>query len=102
MDEDLDITLATDEDLADPIGLVAAAGYRWSHCQVLRYDRFDTVTFPQPYLPMLWRRTGESGRSLMGGLPNLFCGMADLSMDAICKYLHDQGVFIVVTGCIQI
>lgn len=93
--DDLDITLATEDDLADPIGLVAAAAYQWQGCQVLKYDRYRPEIFPQPYLADLYRRTGESGRSPMGGLPNLFCGMADLSMDAICKYLHDQGVYII-------
>lgn len=90
----IDLALATDDDLADPISLVAAGGYQWQGCQVVRYNRFDTITFPQPFLPTLWRRTGESGRSRMGGLPNLFCGMMDLSMDAICKYLHEQGVIV--------
>lgn len=93
--EDLDITLATDEDLNDPIGLIAAAGYRWQTCQCLRYDRFRPDIFPQPYLANLYRRTGESGRSRMGSLPNLFCGMNDLSMDTICAYLHARQVIIV-------
>ena len=57
--DDLDLSLATDEDLADPIGLIAAAGYRWQGCQVLKYDRFRPDIFPQPFLPNLYRRTGE-------------------------------------------
>ena len=96
MNDDLDLTLATDEDLADPIGLLAAAGYRWQGLQIIQYDRRRTDIFPQPYLPMLYERTRRSGRSRLGSLPSLFCGMSDLSCDAICAYWHQVGL--IVTG----
>lgn len=70
--------------------------YRIGNCQVLLYDRRRT-TFPEGYLSQLYQLCKLSGhRNKMGILPTLFCGMADLSHDAITCYLANRPVLVPV------
>jgi len=83
----------TDEAIEDPLSWIAANCYQFQGCAVLPYDRTRPEFFtPQPYLPHLWQKAKDSGRSRLGSLPNLFCGMADLTCDTVCAYLHNQGL----------
>jgi hypothetical protein len=70
-------------------------GYRIGNCQVLLYDRQRPDVFPPPYLTKLYNLCkASSRRAPMGILPNLFCGMEDLSHDAITMYLAGLPVVI--------
>lgn len=82
--------LITDAAIADPITFLANEDYAWGSLQVIKYDWRNPI-FKQPYLYNLYERTRLSGRRRMGSLPSLFCGMPNLSPDAICAYLHSVG-----------
>lgn len=72
-------------------------GYRIGACQVLFYDRKRTDVFPQPYLTKLYNKCrASSRRSSLGTLPNLFCGMEDLSHDALTSYLAGLPIILLV------
>jgi hypothetical protein len=72
---------------------IAALDYRWGDCQAIRYDRANESVFRThsgSYLLDLWEACRCSGHrgSRSGILSPLFCGMADLSSEAIIAYLH--------------
>jgi hypothetical protein len=70
-------------------------GFRIGDCEVMLYDRSRTDVFPPGYLTKLWQLCKDSGRrSPLGILPSLFCGMTDLSHDAITTYLATRPVII--------
>jgi len=88
----------TTEDLADPIQFLADSAYGWGSLQAIRYDRTRTDLFPEPYLATLYRRAKESGGGRIGPLgilPQTFCGMRDLSCEAVTSYLHQIPVVVV-------
>lgn len=68
--------------------------YRWGDCQAILYDRFNEDLFPQPYLSSLYYRCRRSGRAQNGILAPLFCGMTDISHDAIVGYLMARPLII--------
>jgi hypothetical protein len=76
------------------IANIAALAYRWGNLQAIRYDPARTDVFPPPYLVCLYYKTLYSGRSRLGSLPALFCGMADLSCEAIVGYLQKLPVIV--------
>ena len=79
---------------SDPAYL-ASIDYRWGQLQAIRYDKLRTDIFPGPsYLTTLYELTRLSGRSHLGSLPLLFCGMMDLSCEAIVSYLHQRPVVV--------
>lgn len=81
--------------LDDPLLWLKYQDYSWGGCQARPYRRGQPQEFlPQPYLPYLWQQTRDSGRSRLGGLPALFCGMSDLSVDAITSYLAGRLVLV--------
>lgn len=81
--------------IADPIQFFADNDFRWGDCQAIKYDPTREDLFPPPFLYQLWNRTRLSGRSKLGSLPMLFCGMTNLSADAICLYLCQRAVCVV-------
>ncbi len=62
--------------------------------QAIRYDPNNPI-FAQPFVAHLYERTRTSGRSKLGSLPVLFCGMANLGIDAICSYLTQRPICVV-------
>jgi hypothetical protein len=62
--------------------------YRWGDCQAILYDPVREDIFPPPYLTHLYNLCRQSGRAKLGILEPLFCGMRDLSHNAITAYLH--------------
>lgn len=85
----------TDDDIADPLAWAKRSNYQLGSLAAVPYDRRRPLAFqPQPFLPYLWQRTGSSGRSRLGSLPALFCGMTDLTSDAICSYLSQRLVLV--------
>jgi hypothetical protein len=64
--------------------------YRWGDLQAISYDPVREDVFPPPYLTHLYNLCRSSGRAKLGILEPLFCGMRDLSHDAITAYLHVQ------------
>ncbi len=75
----------------DPIQYFADLDFKWGKCQAIRYEPGSPI-FRQPYLAHLYERTRMSGRSKMGSLPMLFCGMTNLELDSICSYLSQRPV----------
>lgn len=78
----------------DPLAYLQQRAYRWGDLQPILYDRKRTDLFPEPYLVTLYQRTRASGRSKLGSLPNLFCGMTDLSCEAIVTFLSQRPVIV--------
>jgi RimJ/RimL family protein N-acetyltransferase len=78
----------------NPIQHFADLDWRWGDIQAIRYDP-NNPAFPEPYLFHLWDRTRRSGRSKLGSLPMLFCGMTNLSADPICSYLSQRPICVV-------
>lgn len=74
--------------IPDPIAHVASLDFRWGQLQAIRFDASKTDLFPEKYLIHLYDLTRASGRSRLGSLPMLFCGMTDLSCEAIVAYLR--------------
>ena len=70
-------------------------GYRIGNCQVVLYDRKRVDVFPAVICPSYatLQRIRPS-QSKLGILPNLFCGMQDLSHDAITTYLANRPVLV--------
>lgn len=67
--------------------------FRLGDCQVIPYDRRKIDVFGTGYLSHLYAEMLKSNpRSPYGILPNVFCGVVDLSMDAICAYLHTKPI----------
>lgn len=79
----------------DPIQYFADNDFSWGSVQALKYDPARTDVFPSPYLAHLYERTRLSGRSNLGSLPMLFCGMTNLSLDSICAYLSQRPICVV-------
>ena len=73
---------------------IAGLAYRWGDCQAILYDPVRESVFPPPYLLTLYNLCRASGRAKLGILEPLFCGMRDLSQEAICAYLHAQKLVI--------
>jgi hypothetical protein len=70
--------------------------YRIGDYQALLYDRRREDVFPPGYLLKLWELCRTSGRGKLGILPTLFCGMRDLSADALTSYLAGRPVVVMV------
>src|SRR5437588_3452336 len=71
--------------------------YRIGDLQVLLYDKARVNIFPEGYLSKLYQLCKLSGRrNKLGILPQLFCGMPDLSHDAITTYLASRPVLVFV------
>ena len=69
--------------------------YRLGNCQILLYNRNRPEIWGEGYLSKLYQACKLSGRRPgLGILPSLFCGMDDLSHDAITSYLHNRPVII--------
>jgi len=65
--------------------------YRWGDCQAIEYSSTRPDVFPShsgSYLLDLYERCRTSGRAKLGILEPLFCGMKDLSAEAIVAFLH--------------
>jgi hypothetical protein len=72
-----------------------ADSYRLGDVQVIPYDRKRVDVFGTNYLHYLYGQCLSSQpKSPYGILPNLFCGCADLSADAICSYLSNKKVLL--------
>jgi len=69
-----------------------APDYRFGNCFVRVYDHTDTATFGQHFIyDELYQACLASAPSRpYGTLSELCCGMADLSADAVCSYLHSR------------
>lgn len=78
----------------DPIQYFADQDFRYGDVQAIRYDPANPI-FVQPYIAKLYERTRTSGRSKLGSLPMLFCGMMNLSIDAISAYLSQRPICVV-------
>jgi hypothetical protein len=67
--------------------------FRMGDCQVIPYDRRKINIFGTNYLHHLYSQCLLSRPSSPWGiLPSVFCGMPDLSSDAICSYLANKSV----------
>lgn len=93
--------MTSPDNLDDPLRLMHDACYQHGPCQAILYDRTRTGLFPGPsYLTTLYERCRLSGRRThdheLGILPSLFCGMKDLSCEAVVSYLG--GLPVVVVG----
>ena len=67
--------------------MIADGGYRFGNCSVRVYDKFANA----PSLSYLYDRCLLSAPNrTFGVLPESFCGMTDLSRDAVCAYLHGR------------
>lgn len=83
----------TPEAIADPLKFFAEENYAWGSLQAIRYDPRSDI-FPQPYMWKIYELLRTSGRTRMGSLPQLFCGMPNLTPDAICHYMAQQQVVV--------
>lgn len=94
-----DLVAADYTDLADPLALMALAGYRWGDCCAIKYDPARTDLFPGPsFLVSLYERCREAGGGKLGPLgivPALFCNMRDVSCEAVVAYLHRVPIIVV-------
>lgn len=70
--------------------------YRIGDLQAIGYLRTNTEMFPEGYLGRLYAKmkTGTSGKMGRSYLQKLFCGMQDLSFDAIVPYLATRPICI--------
>jgi hypothetical protein len=67
--------------------------YRMGDCQIIEYDRKRVDVFGTNYLHYLYSQCLLSRpASPWGILPETFCGMADLSADAIMFYLANRKI----------
>lgn len=69
--------------------------YRWGDLQAIPYSRTETAIFKPGFLGELYfkfRGSRFSRRDGTGILENLFCGMTDLSYDAIVPYLAGRPI----------
>jgi hypothetical protein len=62
-------------------------GWKIGACSVRPYNRTETQVYGTNYLHHLYSETANSGRHV---LSSSFCGMPDLSADAVCAYLHSR------------
>lgn len=84
-----------DEDaIQSPLTALHDAGYQIGSLGVVAFDPAREDLFPPPFLYSLYEATRQSGRSHLGSLPSLFCGMSNLTPDAICAYLLQQRVIV--------
>lgn len=71
--------------------------YRVGNCQVILYDRKRIDVFPEGYISQLYQLCKLSGHhNKLGILPNLFCGLPDLSHDPITCYLANRPILVPV------
>lgn len=69
--------------------------FRIGNCQAIEYNRADTTIFKPGFLGELFfmlRQNRYSKREGTGILESLFCGMKDLSYDAIVSYLSTRAI----------
>lgn len=75
-------------DAVDVLGALNADHYTLTGCSILPYDCRDSSTFGRHLLPQLYDLCLASRPNHPSGiLPETFCGMLNLSADAICSYL---------------
>lgn len=70
-------------------------GYQIGNCRMIQYSRNDQSVLKAGFLGELYfalTQNRYSKRSGMGTLESLFCGMQDLSYDAIVSYLAGRAV----------
>jgi RimJ/RimL family protein N-acetyltransferase len=79
------------------LDLIKDQGYKLDRFAVLKYDQSRPDVFPLPYLTKLYELTAQSGRhSPLGSLPDLFCGLSDLSHDWITAYLSTKNPLLIL------
>jgi len=66
-------------------------GWRFGYCSVIVYDRHREDIFGRHFLRDLY-----DGSAAAGILGDLFCGMTDLSADAICGYLSTRNPLLIL------
>ena len=72
-----------------------ADGWRLGDCAIIPYDRKRVDIWGTNYLHYLYGKCLESRPSSPWGvLPDLMCGFADLSSDAVCSYLAGKPIAI--------
>lgn len=77
------------------ISAFAEDHYRLGDCQIIPYDRKRIDVFGTNYLHHLYAQCLLSRPSSPYGiLPDIFCGMTDLSADALCSYLANKPVIL--------
>jgi hypothetical protein len=66
--------------------------FRFGNCFVRTYDHKDVATFGPNFLyeELYTACLAAAPSRPFGVLPEAFCGMQDLSADAICSYLHTR------------
>lgn len=75
------------------LDVFATDNYRLGDVQVIPYDRKRVDVFGTNHLHWLYGKCLESRPSSPWGvLPEAFCGLTDLSADAICSYLANKQV----------
>jgi RimJ/RimL family protein N-acetyltransferase len=83
--------------MGEVLDLLKEEGYKVGNLQVLRYDPKRIDVFPPPYLSKLYFLAQNSGRrSKQGIIPELFCGMMDISHDTIIAYLTNRPLIVLV------
>lgn len=83
--------------MGEILDLLKSEGYKFGDLQVLRYDPKRPDVFPPPFLSKLYTLAQNSGRrSKLGILPQIFCGMQDISHDTIVAYLTNRPLVILV------
>lgn len=83
-----------DDAIRDPLTALHDSSYQLGALSVIPFDPAREDLFPPPFLYTLYEATRRSGRSRLGSLPSLFCGMSNLTPDAICAYLLQQRVIV--------
>lgn len=69
--------------------------WRMGDVSVVEYDRKRGDVFGDHYLFYLYQQCLKSRPNVKGGiLPDLFCGFADISADAVCAYLANKPVIL--------
>ena len=79
------------DETVDVLAALEADEYHIGNLQALPYDRRRPDLFPDNLLYTLYARA-KSAHTLR----TLFCGMSDLSSDAICSYLASKPVLLLV------
>lgn len=73
------------------LSILKLDGWRFGNCTVRVYDRRRTDIWGDHFLERLYDFC-----RLSKILTNLFCGMVDLSSDAICAYLHTRSPLLIM------
>jgi len=77
--------------VSDILSIFKADGWRFGNCTVRVYDRRQPDFWGEHFLERLYDQCKQSNI-----LKDLFCGMIDLSSDAICSYLHTLNPILVM------